>query len=665
MSEARTILGALKDSVTTRFAQSLKADSLVPSVTKAIELNDNGEENELRKCFHTPRMVSAGAHFAYTVPEQRPHYKPLLTSQKALADLNLIMDTELMDLVNGAKTHVDDRREIFPYSMAYAGFQFGQFAGQLGDGRVVNIFDLPDKNNVSQTFQLKGAGMTPFSRFADGKAVLRSSIREFVVSEALHYIGIPSTRALQLTSLPKTNAMRSAYEPCAVYCRFAPTWVRLGNFDLCRYRQDHKSLVQLADFCIRDVFKNGAEFPTEVDPEAFKHDYFPDEDEKFSSSDKPNLSSLQDATKYELFFRHVVNLNAEAVAYWQSYGFLNGVLNTDNTSIMGLAMDFGPFSFLDKFQPQYTPNHDDVELRYSFKNQPTAVWWNLTKFAQALTTLIGAGPKHIDNIVANGLEAISYEAEQDIVDRANAVIFSAGNEYKFRFTVNYARIMSQRLGLDLGIPRYITDKNLKQTAEKAEEFNKAILEPLLHILYVTQTDYNNFFVMFQGYQGDFKTGEGKGFQTIDPELLKVFFTDVQVLKLNKHASGTPDSDSGETRLLVECAETLESWIHDYTTLMPLEQSVRFNLAKQVNPLFTPRAYIFEQVINSITEQQKAKLHDPDAEIDISYLQKLYNMSVNPYDPEKWDDNLHPEVVADWTTHGDDDTKFMKQLTCSS
>ncbi|SCU93288.1 LANO_0E03488g1_1 [Lachancea nothofagi CBS 11611] len=665
MSEARTVLGALKESGTSKFAQKLFSDNLVPSVTKAIELNDSEEENERRKKFHTPRMVSQGAHFAYTVPEPRPHYKPLFSSRKALEDLNLELDSELMDLINGAKVYYDEHKAIFPYSMAYAGFQFGQFAGQLGDGRVVNLFDLPDKNNVMQTFQLKGAGMTPFSRFADGKAVLRSSVREFIISEALHHIGIPSTRALQLTRLPQTRAMRSTYEPCAVYCRFAPSWIRLGNFDLCRYRQDHKSLVELSNFCISDVFSNGDNFPTLVDPENFKHDYFPDANEKISAPKTSDHITLEDNTKYELFFRHVVNLNAESVASWQAYGFLNGVLNTDNTSIMGLAMDFGPFSFLDKFQPQYTPNHDDVELRYSFANQPTAIWWNLTKFAQAMTTLIGAGPKHIQSIVENGLQGLAEETEQDIITRANSVILSAANEYKFRFTTNYARIMSKRLGLDLNFPIQVSNENLAEMAEKATEFNKTILEPLLQILYVSQIDYNNFFVKLQGYNGDFKTEVSQGFHRIDPSLLKVFFTEPQISKLEKHADGAAEADSGETRRLVECVETLNAWIDDFVTLMPSDYSSRYNLAKKSNPLFTPRAHIFEQVINDITDQQRDKLNDPDAEIDTSYLEKLYIMSVNPYDSSKWDENLKPEKVQDWTAHGDDDTKFMKQLTCSS
>ncbi|CUS23156.1 LAQU0S08e03356g1_1 [Lachancea quebecensis] len=664
MTEARTVLAALKESGTSRFVQKLLSDQLVPSAGKAIEVEERQDEEERRKVFHTPRLVSQRAHFAYTVPEKRPHYKPLLTSKKALDDLQLEMNQDLVAILSGQKVYYDEPEGIFPYSMAYAGFQFGQFAGQLGDGRVTNLFDLPDKHGLKQTLQLKGSGLTPFSRFADGKAVLRSSIREFIISEALHHIGVPSTRALQLTTLPQTKARRAMYETCAMYCRYAPTWIRLGNFDLCRWRQDHGSLVKLADFCIDEVFDGGKRFPENLSPESFRNDFFPDKEDKISPDPKVQ-ERLESSTKYELFFRHVVNLNAESVAYWQAYGFLNGVLNTDNTSIMGLAMDFGPFSIMDKFQPQYTPNHDDVESRYSYANQPTAIWWNLTKFAQSMTTLIGAGPTHIDKIVAEGLAAVDERMEKDIISRANSVIDSASNEYKFRFTVKYTDLMAKRLGIELNIPTVLTSANLKSTAEKVREFNETILEPLLQILYISQVDYNNFFVKLQGYRGGFKPERGGGFDLIESDLLEVFFSNPQIRKLKNHLAGKPESDSGETRQLVECAEKLSTWIDDFVSLVPSDNIPRYEIAKSVNPLFTPRAYILEQVVDDLTENQKEVLNDPQAEVDTSLLQKLYNMSVNPYDSDKWGDDLKPEVVQDWTTHGDDDDKFMKQLTCSS
>ncbi|SCW00427.1 LAFE_0C03950g1_1 [Lachancea fermentati] len=663
MGEARKIMSVLKDTGTSRFTQILLADQLIPSVAKAIEVKERGDADELQKVFHTPRIVSQGCHFAYSLPEKRPHYKPLIASSKALNDLQLEMEPELVKLVSGEKVYYDQDKNSFPYSMAYAGFQFGHFAGQLGDGRVVNIADITDKHGIKQTLQLKGSGLTPFSRFADGKAVLRSSIREFIISEALHHIGIPSTRALHITSLPKTKAKRALYESCAVVCRFAPTWVRIGNFDLCRWRQDHEGLVKLSDFCIDEVFHGGEAFPVELDLNCFMNDFFPDSDEKVPEGKV--LSKLVGTTKYELFFRHVINLNAESVAYWQSYGFLNGVLNTDNTSIMGLAMDFGPFSFIDKFQPQYTPNHDDVENRYSYANQAGAIWWNLSKFAQAMTALIGAGPKYIDGITSKGLGAITEKMEDDIVTRANTVIALAANEFKFRFTTRYADIMAKRIGIDLGL-NSVTSENLENLALKASEFNHTIIEPMLQILYYTQIDYNNFFVKLQMYDGDFISNNSGAINGIDPEFVKVFFTESQIEKLSRHYfEGKDDADSGETVRLVECMDNLRSWVHVYTRLIPSEYKLRYEIAKKVNPLFTPRSYIFEQVIQDLTDKQRDKLNDPGAELDTSLLEKLYKMSANPYEPAKWDENLRPEVVEDWITHGEEEDKFMKQCSCSS
>lgn len=673
MTESRTIISALRDTGTSRFIQVLVPDQLVPTVSKAIQIaEDSNSPDEAKKAFHTPRMISKGAHFSYTIPQKRPHYRPLLTSTKALKDLGLRMDSKMMEIINGEQIYYDKEKQIFPYSIAYAGFQFGQFAGQLGDGRVTNLFDVKDVRGQRQTLQIKGAGLTPFSRFADGKAVLRSSIREFIISEALHHIGIPSTRALQLTLLPKTRARRAAFEPCASVTRFAPSWIRLGNFNLFRWRQDVKGLVELVDFCVEEVFDKGVAFPKTLDINVFGQDFFPDEvDEESMRVGQESLDTLSGTTKYDLFFRHVVNLNAECVAFWQSYGFVNGVLNTDNTSIMGISMDFGPFSFLDKFQPQYTPNHDDFQSRYSFANQPGVVWWNLTKFAQDVAVLIGNGEKQLEKFLTEGLGQLSEEEESQIVKRVNLLVALSGNEYKFRFTTKYADIMGKRIGIDLSIPPIITKDNVEHTAEKVHEFTSAVLEPMLQILYITQVDYNDFFVNLQFYQGNFKDDGPNSINGMDVELLKVFFSANQVGKLRKHYhNGKHDADSGETRRLIDGCEMLSTWVDAYIKLIP-DYETRLELSKGLNPLFTPRSYILEQVVDDFMENQRERLNNPEAKIDASLLEKLYKMSVNPYDSSKWDNTLRPEVVNEWTnkvSHDDadeHDEKFMKQCSCSS
>lgn len=315
MPERISILKALQQSGSSKLIQRLNPDQTVPSIAKAIELIETHQLTDPQRitAFHTPRFVSPGSHFSFTTPFQRPHYKPLLVATDTLRDefqLDPTTDPNLTKILSGAKVYYTDT--IFPYSLAYAGYQFGSFAGQLGDGRVHNLFSL---NN--QVFQLKGSGITPFSRFADGKALLRSSIREFIISGALHAMNVPSTRALQLTLLPGTRALREGgrREPCAVVCRVAPSWIRLGSFDMFKWRPHLPGLVKLTDYCIDEVFQSGKDFPRELNWNRFDRDYFPDEEGQASASCS---LPLDDVSQYDLFFRHVVNLNANTVAFWQA-----------------------------------------------------------------------------------------------------------------------------------------------------------------------------------------------------------------------------------------------------------------------------------------------------------------------------------------------------------
>ena len=683
MSEGRTIIKALKESGSSKLIRRLVADQMVPSVTaatSAVELDDEREALELhKKVFYTPRIVSLGSHFAYTLPEKRELYRPLVTSNGALSDLDLKVDEDFYKIFDGEKLVYN--KVMFPYSLAYAGFQFGNFAGQLGDGRVTNLFELRDKNDKLQIFQLKGSGMTPFSRFADGKAVLRSSIREFIISESLHNIGIPSTRVLQLTSLPKTKAQRTQLEQCAVVCRFSPCWIRFGNFDLFGWKPNLKGLVELSDYCINNIFEEGRKFPSQLDINIFKKDYFPDTDGTVTNitSHPDEIKPLEGVTRYDLFYRYVANINAECVAYWQVYGFLNDVLNTDNTSIMGLSIDFGPFSFLEKFQPDFTPNHDDISKRYSFENQPTVIWWNLAQFAQSLAVLIGAGENNIDFVLEMKMENMDEKMEHELVDRANTIIPLTQHEYKFRFTVKYADIMSKRLGLNLEIPtEFKSIEDVERAAEVTNEICDSIIEPLLDILQKTQIDYNNFFVNLQNYSGSYLDSSSSSIDGLDKQYLRKFLRESQIeklknyLEIEKLVSGNSKThllgDSGATRILVKTLEQLKAWIKTYITLIT-NDTERKKIAKEVNPLFTPRNWILEQVIDDITHNQKTQLNDTESDLDTSLLQKLYLISSNPYNSSKWDNILRPEKENEWFSlkHGtlEDQKKFMKQGICSS
>jgi len=295
-------------------------------------------------------MVKGGL-YTYVRPDPVEDNPELLaTSPLALHSIGLARTEpakpEFLKLVSGNGGFEDIS---YPWAQCYGGWQFGQWAGQLGDGRAISLFEAtnPETKNRYE-LQLKGAGQTPYSRFADGKAVLRSSIREFIVSEYLYSIGIPSTRALSLTLLPSNQAVREKVETCAIVCRFAESWIRIGTFDLLRARRDRKNLRLLSDYVREEVLEmKGMKEKAQVDGE----------------DESNTVRGARVRNRYENMFREIVRRNALTVAKWQAYGFMNGVLNTDNTSVMGLSLDFGPFSFMDvcnpfKISPTNTKNTD-------------------------------------------------------------------------------------------------------------------------------------------------------------------------------------------------------------------------------------------------------------------------------------------------------------------
>ena len=306
----------------------------------------------------------------------------------------------------------------------------------------MNLFEVPknvpDKNNRHKyELQLKGAGMTPYSRFADGKAVIRSSIREYIISEHLNAVGIPTTRALSLSYLPETFAQRHRAEKCAIVSRFAELWVRLGTFDLYRWRSDRDGIKELSDYVINELFTiDGEKF-------GFLNKVLSERNDFFDSS-KETIGELTD---YDKMYLETIVRNASTTAIWQSYGFLNGVLNTDNTSVLGLSIDFGPFSIMDKYDPNFTPNSEDHELRYSYRNTPTAIWWNLTRMGENLAELIGAGSEILNDqfFKENG---IKKEWEDRIITRATKLIEAGGELYQYAFTKKYVETIFNRLGLE-------------------------------------------------------------------------------------------------------------------------------------------------------------------------------------------------------------------------
>lgn len=271
----------------------------------------------------------------------------------------------------------DDFAEIFagnllmpgmdPYATCYGGHQFGNWAGQLGDGRAINLGEIVNKQSDRWILQLKGAGPTPYSRTADGLAVLRSSVREFLCSEAMFHLGVPTTRALSLVLTGEKVERDMFYdghpklEQGAIVCRVAPSFTRFGNFEIFSARNELNVLKQLADYTIR------TDFPHLGDP-------------------SPDV--------YTQWFEEICRRTADMIIHWMRVGFVHGVMNTDNLSVLGLTIDYGPYGWLEDYNPGWTPNTTDAGTRrYCFGNQPGIAQWNLVKLANAIFPLIGnAGP---------------------------------------------------------------------------------------------------------------------------------------------------------------------------------------------------------------------------------------------------------------------------------
>jgi uncharacterized protein YdiU (UPF0061 family) len=288
----------------------------------------------------------------YNLQNWQGFNNPLLVIENAelKKDLGLenIDKQKLLDIFNGSLSI----ESLKPLSMAYSGHQFGQYVEQLGDGRGL-LFGQIDSSAGLVDVHLKGAGKTPYSRFGDGRAVLRSVIREYLCGEAMHALSIPTSRALMIIGSDEM-VIREKSETAAMLARTAKTHIRFGNFEYFHYNNKPEYVKVLADFCI------------------------------------DNYSTYFSKTKniYEEFFRSVVTQTAIMIAQWQACGFNHGVMNTDNMSILGETFDYGPYGFMEDYLPTFVCNHSDHQGRYAFKNQPYIGLWNCSALGHALSSLI-------------------------------------------------------------------------------------------------------------------------------------------------------------------------------------------------------------------------------------------------------------------------------------
>ncbi len=422
------------------------------------------------------RQVKA-ACYSYATP-RIPGNPTLVHASKEAADLIGLSEEDLksknfLDIFSGTKK----MEGTDPYAMCYGGHQFGHWAGQLGDGRAINIGEV-EHDGKTWALQLKGSGETPYSRTADGLAVLRSSVREHLCSEAMYHLGVPTTRSLSLIETGD-QVMRdmlydgnAAYEKGAVVCRMAPAFIRFGNFEILASRRDVETLRKLTDFTIKYFY--------------------------------PEIK-VGTADAYVEFLRQVARRTLTMIMDWQRVGFVHGVMNTDNMSILGLTIDYGPYGWLEGYEPGWTPNTTDRQnKRYQYGQQAQMAHWNIYQLANALYPLIEA---------TEPLEAVL-------------------NEFRDNYSVEYPAMMRKKLGL-----------------AKEEETDWNLIKQLEETLQLIETDMTIFFRLLSKFSIDEVSKKDSYFlDLMEPAFYKVEALTPEIKqKWNDWAQAYADRLSRETQ----------------------------------------------------------------------------------------------------------------------
>ncbi len=404
-----------------------------------------------------------------------------------------------------------------PLASVYSGHQFGQWAGQLGDGRAILLGEVAHADAAMSPagleIQLKGAGRTPYSRMGDGRAVLRSSIREFLCSEAMHALGIATSRALCITG-SDARVLREELETAAVVTRIAPSFIRFGHFEHFSHSDQHDQLKVLADYVIER--------------------YYPD----CLTTDKFN------ANPYAALLEKVSERTARTLAQWQSVGFCHGVMNTDNMSILGLTIDYGPFQFLDAYVPNHICNHSDAGGRYAFNKQPNIAYWNLYALGQALLPLIG---------------------EQELA-------IAALESYKTVFPQTFEAQMRAKLGLS-----------------DVQPGDRELIESSLKLLAKDAVDYTIFWRRLSRYVA----------QSAMKEAIADHDTDGTQAAVDRSGTKEPTDPVHPVRDLFMNRAGFDVWLQDYAArISSLNRADVGALMLKSNPKFVLRNHLGEQAIRA-------------------------------------------------------------------
>jgi uncharacterized protein YdiU (UPF0061 family) len=488
------------------------AEQRVESGTLASLRFDNRFVRELPadpETTNRPRQVT-GACYTFVKPKRVAAPKLVAFSPEVASLLDLSVETcesdEFLNVFVGNRIMPG----MEPYATCYGGHQFGNWAGQLGDGRAINLGEIINQRSERWALQIKGAGPTPYRRSADGLAVLRSSIREFLCSEAMFHLGIPTTRALSLI-LTGEQVVRDMFydgnpkpEPGAVVCRVAPSFTRFGNFQIFASREEIEVLKQLMDYTIR------IDFPHLGDP-------------------SPEV--------YLEWFAEVCRTTTELVIHWMRVGFVHGVMNTDNMSVLGLTIDYGPYGWLEDYDPNWTPNTTDAgSRRYCFGNQPQIAHWNLVQLANAIYPLIG-----------------KIEPLQQVLD-VNAQYFQEA----------WQTMMSQKLGLN--------------TFEPATD--KALFAELLATLSMVETDMTIFFRRLAMIDVDVESLSDTRDETLMAPLMPAYYVSKQ--------------------LTHEYRTRIGNWLRDYLIRLAKDNTsheMRRRRMNAVNPKYVLRNYLAQLAID--------------------------------------------------------------------
>ena len=496
-------------------------------------------------------------------PVSSPKLLALVPEVCALLDLDPKPTDELAHVLAGNRV-VSGMK---PYAACYGGHQFGNWASQLGDGRAITLGEVENRRGQRWEVQLKGAGPTPYSRRADGRAVLRSSLRELVCSEAMHHLGVPTTRALSLV-LTGDGVERDMFydgnaelEPGAITCRVAPSFVRFGHFEIHASRDDRATLEKLFRYTVSTLY--------------------------------PQFEGLPLQEQVARLFDEVAERTATMVTHWMRVGFVHGVMNTDNMSILGLTIDYGPYGWLDTFDPGWTPNTTDAQgRRYRFGNQPRIAQWNLAQLGNALTFLV-------DDVASL----------QSTIDRWPAL-----------FAKKHHEMMLRKLGLTA------------RWDEIDKQQDAALIDALLEALTSAEVDPTIFYRALAKVRAE------------DPSTPWAHHRAAIEHAFYKQTEAHPlDNELVRARF--------EAWLRRYGERVGTEgvgADERASRMNAENPVYIPRNYIVQQVIDRV------------AKGDVGALEELLDVSRRPYE-EQPGREAFAEKRPDWARQ----KAGCSMLSCSS